>query len=272
MTCFFLSFPRLPVSLTVPWQMAQDARRTFVHSIRPFVEASPAHEFVIRTHKTGFELCKDGQLSGQFESVLEVLCGLEEVIEECLVHAIHNWVAFHAGAVRTDGSACLIAGDPDTGKTTTTLHLIEMGQIFLCEEVTPVEPETLRVHPYPQVLSLSRSYAQDYLSTYPVHHGTFDMVNARMARFHPSCAGSHPAPLKTILIPSYDPINPTRIVPLSPSQVFTELLGYCFPPNGNEEALFDAVIRICEKTQSFRIRARNIESMRECLQELFDLH
>jgi len=37
-------------------------------------------------------------------------------------------------------SACVIAGDPDTGKTTTTFNLIEMGQIFLCEEVVPVNP------------------------------------------------------------------------------------------------------------------------------------
>lgn len=271
MTPFSLSFPRLHVGLMVPDEMAADIRQTFRHSIRPSETRSRKYEFVIRQSKNGFDFLKNGQLTGRFGSCFEMLCRLEEAIENLLIRAVEDWVAFHAGAVNIQGTGCLIAGDPDTGKTTTTLNLIEMGQVFLCEEVAPVEPDACLVHPHPQVLTLSRAYAEIYRSSYPVRNGTLKTFGKHMARYYPSKAGPDPVQLKTILIPSYAPGKTPGIDALSAADVFTELLGYCFPPNGGEEHLFDAVIKICENVRIFRVRSYHIESMRRCLQEIFDL-
>ncbi len=271
MKLFFLSFPRLDISLAAPDEIAPDIQAAFLHSIRPATEPSLRHEYVIEPIPDGFRLLKDELLKGVFDSCTDLLCRLEEDIENTLIGAIGNWVGFHAGAVMIGDAACVIPGDPDTGKTTTTFNLVEMGQIFLCEEVAPVDPDTLMVYPYPQVLTLSGAYVEEHLSLYPVQNGELRIMNPQMARYCPSRAGDASVPLMTILVPAYDPSKTPGIEELSPGDVFTELLGYCFPPNRGDEYLFDSVIRICEEAEIFRLRTDSLQSMRQLLRELFDL-
>jgi len=270
MKTFFLSFPRLNISLTAPDEIV-DIQAAFLHSIRPDTNIPPRHEYVIEPTSNGLTLLKDGQLTGHFGSCLELICRMEEDIENTLIRSIGSWVGFHAGAVMIEDTACVIPGNPDTGKTTTTFNLVEMGQIFLCEEVTPVDPETLLVYPYPQVLTLEGAYAEKYGSRYPVTNGDLTILDSQTARYHPYAAGSDPVPLKTILIPAYDPSETPGIEEVAPEEAFTELLGYCFPPNTDDEHLFDSVIRICEKSEIFRLRTNSLQSMRQLLKELFDL-
>lgn len=265
---FFLSFPRLNISLTAPHEIMADIQTAFLHSICPETHLSLRHEYAIESTPNGLVLLKDGQLTGSFGSCFDLICRLEEDIENSLIRSLGNWVGFHAGAVMIGDTACVIAGNPDTGKTTTTFNLIEMGHTFLCEEVSPVDPETLLVYPYPQVLTVDGTYAERYRSRYPVQNGTLKIFDSRMARYHPYAAGSDPVPLKTLLIPAYDPSQTPGIEKLSPDEVFTELLGYCFPPNTDDEHLFDSVIRICEAAEIFRLRTNSLQSMRELLKKL----
>ncbi len=269
MKTFCLSFPRLNISLTAPEAIIADIQNAFLHSIRPDENLPHRHKYVIESTSTGLGLFKDGTSVLQFASCLELICCLEEDIENTLIQSIGNWVGFHAGAVKIGNTACIIAGNPDTGKTTTTFNLIEMGQIFLCEEVTPVDPETLLVHPYPQVLGLDGDYAKKYRSLYPVKKGELEITDSEIARYCPYAVGSEPVLLKTILIPSYNPSGTTGIEKLAPDEVFTELLGYCFPPNTGDENLFDSVIKICEEAQIFRLRTNSLRSMRKLLTALF---
>lgn len=269
MKTFFLSFPRLNISLTAPDEIVDDIQDAFLHSISPDTNLLFQHEYVIESISNGLSLVKDGQVAGQFGSCLDLICRLEENIENTLIQAMGNWVGFHAGAVMIGDSACVIPGNPDTGKTTTTFNLIEMGQIFLCEEITPVDPETLLVYPYPQVLTIEGAYAEKYLALYPVQNGELKILDSQMARYRPHSAGSYQVPLKTILMPSYDSFRTPGIEKLTPGKVFTELLGYCFPPNRNDEHLFDSLIRICEETEIFRLRTNSLQSTRDLLKELF---
>ncbi len=269
MKTFFFSFPRLNISLTAPDEIISDIQAAFLHSISPDTNLPLRHEYVIASTSNGLSLFKDGQPARQFGSRLDLICRLEEDIENTLIRSIGAWVGFHAGAVMIGDSACVIAGNPDTGKTTTTFNLIEIGYTFLCEEITPVDPETFLVYPYPQVLGLEGTYAEKYLSLYPVQNGEFTIPDSQMVRYRPHTAGSEPVPLKTILMPAYDPFQKPGIEELAPDEAFTELLGYCFPPNRDDEHLFDSVIRICEEAEIFRLRTNSLQSMRELLKELF---
>ena len=268
MKTFFLSFPRLPVSLTVPDEMVSGVQTAFRHSIRTETEALPLHEYAIQPASHGLMLLKNGQMEGTFRSPMDALIHLEESIEVLLINAMNGWVAFHAGAVAIDGAGWLIAGNPDTGKTTTAFNLIEMGRLFLCEEVSPVDPEGLLIHPYPQVLTMGRSYAEAYLPIHPVRKGDLTLPTAHMARYAPHQAGSAPVPLKVILLPAYDPTGAAGIETISPETALTELLGYAFPPSRGDEHLFDALIRICEKARIFRLRTNNLRATRRLLKDL----
>jgi hypothetical protein len=268
MKTFFYSFPRLDITITVPDEIIGDIQTAFIHSICSRINLPTQHEYIIESTANALTLLKDGKPLQQFTSSHKLIFCLEEDVENTLIRSIGNWVGFHAGAVRIGDTACIIVGNPDVGKTTTTFNLVEMGQTFLCEEIAPVDPESLLVYPYPQVLTLEAAYAENYLSLYPVTNGEFKIFDSQMARYLPYAAESDPVPLKTILIPAYDPSEKPGIEKLTPSQVFTELLGYCFPPNGDDERLFDSVIRICEEVETFRLRTNSIQSMQELLKEL----
>lgn len=229
MKTFFLSFPRLTISLTCPDGFIGHVQAAFFHSISPCTDPPPRYEYVIESTSKGLDLLKDGQLVQRFGSWRDLICRLEEDIENTLIRAIGAWIGFHAGAVMIGDSACLIPGNPDSGKTTTTFNLIEMGHIFLCEEVTPVDPETFLVHPYPRVLYLDGNYTEKYVSFYPAQNGELEILGSQTACYRPYAVGSDPVPLKIILIPEYDPSQTPGIQKLSPDEVFTELLGYCFP-------------------------------------------
>ena len=269
MKTFSLSFPRLNISLTAPEAIAADIQDAFFHSIRSHRNLPHRHEYGIESTSNELVLLKDGRSAGQFASCLDLICHLEEEIENTLIRSIGDWVGFHAGAVMIGDAACVIAGNPDTGKTTTTFNLVEMGHTFLCEEVSPVDPETLLVYPYPQVLTIEGAYAEKYRSLYPVTNGELKIMGSQMARYRPYAVGSDPVPLETILIPAYGLSQTPGIEDLSPGEVFTELLGYCFPPNTDDEHLFDSVITICEKAEIFRFRTNSLKSTRELLKELF---
>lgn len=269
MKTFFLLFPRLQISLTVPDEIADEIQATFIHSIRPRSDLEPLHKYLVKARSNGFECLKDGHLIGEYGSSLETASRLEEDIENTLIGVVGEWPAFHAGAVKVNGFSTLIVGNPDTGKTTTTFNLVEMGMDFMCEEVSPVDPQMLLVHPYPQALSFSRAYAEQYLSIYRIRKGDLRLFDSDIARYLPFRAIDQPVPLKTILIPAFHPSGPAGIELLSPGEVFTELLGYCFPPNTDDERLFDSVIRICEESEIFRVRTNNIPSLQKLLIELF---
>ena len=269
MKTFSLLFPRLNIALTAPDSLVPDIQAAFFHSIRSEANLPFRNRYVIEATTNGLALQKDRQPIGEFSSCLELVCRLEEDIENLLIKAIGNWVGFHAGAVMIEDTACIIPGNPDTGKTTTTFNLVEMVKIFLCEEVTPVDPETLMIYPYPQALGLDAAYTEKYRSLYPVTKGKLNLLDFQTARYRPYTAGSDPVPLKTILIPAYDPSGTPKIESLSPGEVFTELLGYCFPPNTDDEHLFDSVIKICETAEIFRLHSNSLRSMRELLKELF---
>ena len=99
MKTFFLSFPRLSVSLTVSHEIVADIESTFSHSISPARELPSRHKYEIKATSHGFVCLKDNQLVGKFGSSLETLCILEEDIEVSLTRHMGDWVAFHAGAV-----------------------------------------------------------------------------------------------------------------------------------------------------------------------------
>ena len=63
----------------------------------------------------------------------------------------------HAAAVALDDRVAVLAAPAGTGKSTMTLALLANRFAYLSDELTPIDPETLLVHPYPRALSLKRS-------------------------------------------------------------------------------------------------------------------
>jgi hypothetical protein len=55
-----------------------------------------------------------------------------------------------------------------------------------------VDPVNCLIHPYPQILTISRQYAEAYRSDHAVNRGELILMDEEVARYAPHQAGSDP--------------------------------------------------------------------------------
>jgi hypothetical protein len=61
-----------------------------------------------------------------------------------------DFLLLHAGAVERDGGAVILPAPPESGKSSTTIALLEAGFGYLSDELGAIDPVTGRVYPYPK--------------------------------------------------------------------------------------------------------------------------
>jgi hypothetical protein len=195
--------------------------------------------------------------------------GLEFDLEGILVSGADDLLALHAGAVVIDEQTCLIAGSSDSGKTTTTFNLVELGYDFLCEEISLVEPATWRVLPYLQTLTLGDEVIQEAERSFPIKRGEVKPLGSSISRYRPNHFCKKPTPAGTILLPRYGSDVSPGLTDASPGDVLTEVLGYCFEPSRDDEYLFDNMIALLGECRIIRFHYDSMTSARQMLSELF---
>ncbi len=271
MTSLHLEFSRLAVSVLVPETLETAARDVFFHVLAEGIPARVDHGYEVRVEEAGWTLLRDGRRGGTYATGIDLLFALEEDLENALIARLEGWIGFHAGAVALGNHAIVTLGLSDTGKTSSTFQLIELGLDLVAEEVTPVDPQTLSVHPFPQVLTLSRRYAETFEAAHTVRRGRLVYHDRMMARYHPRHVRHTPVRLHTLLFPAYDPTCVPRLEPLVPGDVLTEVLRYCFPPVGSDEQLYDHVIHVLQHCQLWRVHSRDVASARALLSRIVEM-
>ena len=269
MTSTFVRMPLLDVVVTTPAELVDAVAVFYPHAVRNPGDLSPAREYTIRPVGERWSLLRDAAAAGDFATPVQALFAMEYDIETTVVARCDDLIALHAGAVIAGEAACLIPGHPDTGKTTTTFNLVELGHAFLCEEVALVHPVTLEVQSFPQSLALDRDFLESTLAGFPLSHGTIVPLDGRFVRYVPGRIATSTARVERVLLPRYAPDREAGLFPLQPAEALTELLGYCFPPNRGEERLFDAVIALLEACQIERFCYGNVAQARRLLDESF---
>lgn len=260
-----LSYPRLFVAVSASEAMVPLVRHNFRAALVPGATGAVVHHYEAIWDGSRAVLRRDDDCLGEFADATALMFALEEELEVLLISQLGNWIGLHAGSVALQGQAIITVGHPDTGKTTTTMQLIELGLTMLSEEVTPIDPDLHLVHPFPHNLTLARHYAEAFSSLYPVTRGALTYYGADMARYAPTATHNTPAPPVAFLFPAYHPEYAPQLVEVSPSDVLTELLQYCFAPRTTDEQLYDSVIRVVERCRVFRLQTNSIESARALL-------
>ena len=229
MSLLFVEYPRLVASISVPDRIAPLVRQHFVHPLASPAPTAVDCAYILLPRGSAWELVRNGERRGEFPTAIGVLFALEEDLENTVIARLGDWVGLHAGAAALHGQAIVIAGHPDTGKTTTTFQLVELGLDFVSEEVTPVDADSLLVHPFFHVPTLSRPYAEASAAQFPVTAGTLTYPDARIARYAPGRVQREPVAIATILLPRFDPSCEPRLEAVTPGGVLAEILEVLFP-------------------------------------------
>ena len=269
MSSRFLAFPRLNVAVQADPDVLENLELFYPHSLVDVPPPDLDHEYELKRDDSSWSLHRDGNHIHPFHSAHLALMGLEFDLEGILVSKADDLVALHAGAVVVDEEACLIAGNSEAGKTTTTFNLVELGHDFLCEEISLVEPTTWRVQPYPQTLSLGDEVIREAERYFPIKCGEVRPLACSTSRYRPHHFCDQPTSAGTILLPRYSPEASPGLTDLSPGETLTEMLGYCFEPSRDDEYLFDNVIALLGECRIVRLHYDSMASARRMLSELF---
>ncbi len=261
-----LTLPGSELVIESPAEAFELFRRFYPHSWQGGA-AGPA-DFSLVADSDIWHIRHGTETTGPLTGALQAAFALEYEVENRLVARCGDRIAFHAGGVEVGGRAHIIAGDADTGKTTSTLLLVELGHSFLCEEVALVDPESLAVEPHLRTLGLDASHLDAIAKDRPIERGTVDRLDDRLARYLPHKARLEPARLETIFLPLLRPGSGSHVAELDPAEVLPEILGYCFAPNVDQELFFERVIRLLESCRIVRIQFDGLATARELWQQL----
>jgi len=135
-----------------------------------------------------FRVVDSGGAEATFDDCDSLLFYLDKNITLTLQKERPDLYFLHAAAVALDDQVAALAAPAGTGKSTMALALLANQFAYLSDELTPIEPETLRVHPYPRALCLKAPLPEGYrrpqgtLDTGSRFHVPIDAVGAAARR------------------------------------------------------------------------------------------
>lgn len=171
-------------------------------------------------------------VTGDINRLAPVVKGL---VIQTAVNNSEYFIYIHAGVVGINGSCLLLPARSGSGKSTLTAGLVASGFEYLTDEVALLEENSLRIIPAPLAIGI-KSTGWDIIDSHhpdiyglPVHH----REDNKLVRYIPPPDNSAPYhstityPVKTIILPHYDPGMKTRLIPVSKVTALENILGDC---------------------------------------------
>ncbi|MDX1503695.1 MAG: hypothetical protein R3325_15155 [Thermoanaerobaculia bacterium] len=268
MTRAVLSFPTAAISLVAPPEVLAEVEALYPGA--PTKRRFPAEESTlsVTAGEGRYRLETTPGPPRRFRTAADAALALALEIERLVLARRGDRPALHAGGVEVDGGAWLLAGRAESGKTSTTFQLAELGCPLLCEEIAILDPEN-RVLPFPQALRLEPDFVEEARRDGPPR-GELTAGPDRLLRYRPPRRARAPRPLTALLLPRYRPSEPPRLARREPAESILELLGHCFEPLADEEPLFDRILTLAHSTPIHELVYPDAGSARRLLLELLD--
>jgi hypothetical protein len=156
---------------------------------------------------------------------------------------------FHSAALEFAGKACMLVGSSKSGKSTTTLALLQEGFCYLSDEIAPVDPKTLSVHPYPRALWLRRESPALRLANRKLETSRMVCIPAEAL---PKGTGENKVPLATVFFVRHCPeaAQPSIRLMAKP-RAAAQLLASALNPGAHSENGLDAAVKIAERVDCY---------------------
>jgi hypothetical protein len=191
------------VDLGVPWSIEQDEAAWWLHTDRSASRHAPRPELLL------------GPLVHEINH---------------LVTSRSRYVTLHAGGVARGGSAIVLAGQMEAGKTTLTTGLLLAGWDYLTDEAVAVDPVTFEALPYPKPLKIDRG-SQHLFPTLARAGGTYaEPIGAWHVPVAATGARSvrGPVAVAAVVLCRYDPSAGADLRPISRAEALLRLTACTF--------------------------------------------
>ncbi|MDT8388496.1 MAG: hypothetical protein RQ736_13385 [Thiogranum sp.] len=235
---------------------------------------SPAIEYTVkRLAAGGFSIARDGEVlhSETDDDATEYLVVylLEKLITLELQKLRTDLYFVHSSALERRGRVTMIVADSGTGKSTTAWALLQHGFRYLSDEMAPVDPVRLEIHPYPHAVCLKALPP----GPYPLPDQTVQTertLHVPVASL-PSLPIREPKPLQALLFLQR---NKPRSVPtyteLSPAEAGARLYANTLNALAHQGHGLQTAIRIASAVPAYILHAGELQATCELIAEIDD--
>lgn len=228
-------------------------------------------DYTVRRHASGgFYIARSG------ETVVNETS--DEAIDYLLVYLLEKLITIdleklrtdlyfvHSSVVERDGRAVMIVAESGTGKSTTAWALLRHGFSYLSDELAPIDPASLEVHPYPHALCLKAAPPEPY--SLPGDTVSTERTLHIPVTALPSPVVKEPRPLHTLIFLRRDMASVPALAELSPAEAGARLYvntlnALAHPGNGLETA-----VRIASAVPAYTLNAGDLRATCELISSL----
>ena len=239
-------------------------------SVATLGERLPDLEYVVTGNRgaDGFSLARRGQPATAVPDMGRLVFHLEKDVTVALQERRPDLLFLHAAALEHHGKAYLLAGESGNGKSQTAWGLLHHGFRYLSDELSPVDPHSLCVFPYPHALCLKRRPPP----AYPLP--TADVLDLG-ATIHvplqalPAAAAPGPCELGAVLFVRYcEGLHAPVLRAIGAAEAgarmyVTTLNALAHPSHG-----LDAVVRIAQRVPCFSLESADLRMTCEMVSDM----
>lgn len=172
----------------------------------------------------------------------------------------------HAAAIAREGRVALLVAESGGGKSTTTWAAMHHGFALLSDELAPVDPQSLLVHPYPRAICLKSSPPDRYdLPEGTPQAGGTRFIATRLLPRAPAL------PLAVIAFLAFSPQDPRpSLREISAAESAARLYANCLNALAHGGEGLDAVLSVSPRVRSFVLRSGDLPLTCALLAEALD--
>jgi hypothetical protein len=184
------------------------------------------------------------------------LAWLDDQLTIGLQHRRPDLLFLHAAAIAREGRVVLLAAESGGGKSTTTWAALHHGFTLLSDELAPLEPASLLVHPYARAVCLKSVPPVPYrLPAGSLHDSAVHYVATRLLPGGLSKAG----PLAMLVFVRYSPEDPEpSLRPITAGESAARLYATSLNVLAHGGEGLDAVLGVASRTPSFVLRSGDL--------------
>ena len=226
--------------------------------------------------KHRYEITGKDRDSGLFPATeREVLPHLEWAINWQIALYFKKYLQLHASAAEINGKVILFPGSPGSGKTTLCAGLLIKGARYFSDEFALIEPDTLKIHPYPKALCIKESSIKVLQEACPALR--FDSrwikkTKGVVAFLDPWKIGENPiaqpAKVNFVIFPNYAAGVSPELFPLSRAEVVFNLNKHSLNFLDFRERGIDMFAELSSSAPGFNLRMGNLEDTCRLLMDL----
>lgn len=231
--------------------------------LRGRTTTTPSARYEVRWSDTAgrVSLLADGERLGSSRSVVDLLGAFAWHVNRSVIDAsVDRYLLMHAACAVTGGITVVLAGDMESGKTTTIAGLLRDGFDYVTDEAVAVDPVSCTVSPFPKTLSLDRGSWALFPECRPADVG----FPRRQWFVSPHQLGSRSighrvAPPRVILFPQYVAGAQTAILPVSGAEAGHELARTTFHVGRHARRNLETVARLVARATVARLRIGDLD-------------